>query len=649
MLSRLLRRRWLSERRHPVILSSRCIHQDVHSQLVPQPVDLLLVYEGLIVSGKIKRDIDQIRAIMELRRLRSRLENYSPPVFASKYYQRQSQAKSKEDKPWYETSTQPPPGIRAIVKHRSHAEELADLDTPKGLLLTGPPGSGKSFLVDLWYNSLPTPYKVRKHYNQLVLEIFRAVWDETQRRSAQMRIPQPAAQETRWTRTVRARWRNLFQVAALPSLWNPTVPTYGSQAHDPPMAFVIAHRLVLRHWLLVFDEIQLLDVSSAGLIADVLSWFWRMGGVVVSTSNKIPEELYKNGVQRERLEPFVEALKVRCPVLVMRDEKDWRRETNVGRNWFTFGQRSEFEDAVKKFGEPHNDGRLNCVESPVDVLRVFGRQIDIPWSIGDTCRFKFSTLCDETLGPADYLTIASTYRTVIITDIPIIHMNAKDQGRRFISVIDALYESRCRLVCLAETAPDGLFFPDALTTAQYPEPSRPVSNEHIMMAEAVSETRQMFRPNVSSYDTILESTPAPTLALDSLSVFSGEEEKFAYKRAVSRLLEMTSQEYANNTQWIPLANDLRKWESTTSSPQRARLQVSLAAGHSNKSRCDREDDDFAIEAAAYDGGVLGTRKERPNAPRLKPDHVWGVREDWGKRAGIWGQGTSAHQKPEHHE
>lgn len=111
---------------------------------------------------------------------------------------------------------------------------------------------------------------------------------------------------------------------------------------------------------------------------------------------------------------------------------------------------------------------------------------------------------------------------------------------------------------------------------------------------------------------------------------------------------MTSHEYANNTQWTPLANDLRKWESTSCTPQGARL--SSAAGHSMisiTSRSDREDD-FAIEAA-YDGGVLGTRKERPNAPRLKPDHVWGVREDWGKRAGIWGQGALAHQKPEHHE
>ena len=118
---------------------------------------------------------------------------------------------------------------------------------------------------------------------------------------------------------------------------------------DPSIAYVVAQRLILRHWLLVFDEIQLLDVSSATLIADVLSWFWRMGGVIVGSSNKVPDDLYKNGVQRERLEPFVEALKTRCPVVLMRSERDWRavRGTRGERSWYTFAQRREFENAVE--------------------------------------------------------------------------------------------------------------------------------------------------------------------------------------------------------------------------------------------------------------------------------------------------------------
>jgi len=122
------------------------------------------------------------------------------------------------------------------------------------------------------------------------------------------------------------------------------------------MAYAVAQRLVRHHWLLVFDEIQLLDVSSASLLADVLSWFWRFGGIVVGTSNKVPEDLYKNGVQRDRLEPFVDALKARCPVLPMDvDEgRDWRvlrAEARVGggeKTWYVDRQQSDFENMLSE-------------------------------------------------------------------------------------------------------------------------------------------------------------------------------------------------------------------------------------------------------------------------------------------------------------
>lgn len=113
---------------------------------------------------------------------------------------------------------------------------------------------------------------------------------------------------------------------------------------QPTIAFVVAQRLLLRHWLLVFDEVQLLDVSSATLLADVLSWYWRMGGILIGTSNKVPDDLYKNGVQRERLEPFVEALKQRCPVAMLSSGKDWR-EVRAGQaesEWYTLGQEIQF-------------------------------------------------------------------------------------------------------------------------------------------------------------------------------------------------------------------------------------------------------------------------------------------------------------------
>ena len=233
----------------------------------------------------------------------------------------------------------------------------------QGLLLIGTPGSGKSFLVDLWLDTLSTPYKSRKHYSLLVLEIYRGVWEETQRRMLERHHEPdaaPAPPET-WNKTIREHWRRLTRAGAAPIRW--ASGARGSQAFSwysatsESIAYTVAQRLVLRHWLIVLDELQLLDVSSATLLADVLSWYWRMGGVIVGTSNRVPDDLYRNGVQRDRLEPFVEALKVRCPVVEMRSDIDWREvishEGGGRSSWYTTEERAEFDLAITQvdFGE----------------------------------------------------------------------------------------------------------------------------------------------------------------------------------------------------------------------------------------------------------------------------------------------------------
>ena len=166
-----------------------------------------------------------------------------------------------------------------------------------------------------------------------------------------------------WTRSLRDRWKDLLEGGRLPTRWVRKATRLGASiGHQPPIALVVAQRLILRHWLLVFDEVQLLDVSSATLLADVLSWFWRMGGVVVGSSNKVPDDLYKNGVQRERLEPFVEALKVRCPVVLMRSNKDWRierahRTEGKGVSWYVSGRETGFERRLASLID-HNTGNV---------------------------------------------------------------------------------------------------------------------------------------------------------------------------------------------------------------------------------------------------------------------------------------------------
>ncbi len=262
----------------------------------------------------------------------------------------------------------------------------------------------------------------------------------------------------------------------------------------------------------------------------------------------------------------------------------------------------------------------------------------------------------KSLGPADYLTIASTFRTVIITSIPVLRISSKNQARRFISLIDALYEARCRLICLAEAPPDHLFFPDAV---EEEAKQKAVDDIDVLLAEAVGETRDVYRPNVSSYDApnmneapsdIAHTMPETTAALETLSIFSGKDEQFAFKRALSRLLEMTSESYGKEEQWNPLPDAARKWERSSVSSNTTFGRPTTDASSMVRQAIDVQDD-FTGEASYANSDRIDTT-QRPEAPQLREEHIWGVREDWGKQAGAWGRGAAAHSdtknsKPEH--
>ncbi|KAH8108023.1 AFG1-like ATPase-domain-containing protein [Cristinia sonorae] len=549
---------------------------------------------------------------MQLRRIQKELDGYAPPALASRYLARDQHPTAAAASPgdgWWKADKlpgAPGPEITALVRVLRHEDELANLTTPKGLLLIGPPGSGKSFLINLWLNGLPTPYKARKHYSELVLEIYRAVWEETKSRMSAEHAQKPheSQQAVPWSTNIRNNWKEMLETGILPQRWfrkpNMSFSSLRSSTSQPTIAFVVAQRLLLRHWLLVFDEVQLLDVSSATLLADVLCWYWRMGGILVGTSNKVPDDLYKNGVQRERLEPFVEALKQRCPVVTL-SGKDWREVKADGANgtseWYTRNQEASFERRLSKVYHGAPSPRRHSI---------FGRALLVPRSSEGVCHFTFGELCEQSLGSADYLTLAATYHIVAISSIPRLTLSTKDQARRFISLIDALNEARCKLVCLAETELDLLFFSE--------EPKGYIDSTDVMMAEAIGETREVYRPNVSSYDTLgMAEAPAPpksTVALETLSLFSGKEEQFAFKRALSRLKEMTSEVYWREEQWSPLPLSSRKWESLSGNDTLLSIQ---GDGESLPS--------VAVVANEPSAAL------RPEAPRVRDSHFWGMRND----------------------
>ncbi|CAE7065726.1 unnamed protein product [Rhizoctonia solani] len=534
---------------------------------------------------------------------------------------------------------------------------MEELPFPKGLILIAPPGRGKTFLLDLWFSSLPTKHKVRKHYSTLVLEMYRAVWEETQHRvkaaQAQRQLEaRSETKQTRWTSELKQKWKLLFDRG----IWD-RLPTEDSAPASAithisplPISQILAARLLLRQgWLLHIDELQLLDIGSATILSDVLAHFWRMGGVVVATSNKVPGELYKNGLGADRVRGFISALEARCDVLRVGGVLDWRREeeevmgeeqSNIKdkpkRSWFVQDQIGDFDRMVESLLQ----GR-----QPISTtLTIFSRSFIIPRTYPPTpttlpiAQFTFDELCNTALGTADYTTLASTFPTLIITDIPILRLATKDRARRFISLIDALYEARVKIICVAEADIDRLFFPEELKGNE----TEGRENEQTMMEEALSEGNVIYRPNISTYQPTKRSHPTEEepkkllsrgegLSLKELSIFTGQEEKFAYARATSRLVQMTSSKYAANAVWRPLTRAQQPWHID------APPSCSSTHEQTPKFATDEQvlEEDWA-EEASYD--ARSSRKGRPEPPRLSENHAWGVRDDWGKGVREWRKG-----------
>ncbi|CAE6396986.1 unnamed protein product [Rhizoctonia solani] len=627
-----------------------------------QPTDLLALYRGLVTRGDIKYDEEQVRAVMRLRRLSKSLEDYVPNLVSGHVVP----AITPPGVSWWtphhqltgENSIPPSTDSKALLRRHDARQVMEELPFPKGLILIAPPGRGKTFLLDLWFSSLPTKHKVRKHYSTLVLEMYRAVWEETQHRAkaAQALRQLEARSETKqikWTSGLKQKWKSLFErgIWDQPPIEDTSPSTTTTYISHLPISQILAARLLLRQgWLLHIDELQLLDIGSATILSDVLAHFWKMGGVVVATSNKVPGELYKNGLGAERVRGFISALEARCDVFKVGGALDWRREEEEDtdeeqdeskdkpkRTWFVQDRKNDFDRVVESLVQ----GR-----QPVSTtLTIFSRSFVIPMTYPPTpiaspvAQFKFDELCNTALGAADYTTLASTFPTLIITDVPILRLATKDRARRFISLIDALYEARVRIVCMAEAEIDNLFFPEELKGDE----TDARENEQTMMEEALSEGNIVYRPNVSTYQPADQNheieqklkKPSPRgegLSLKELSIFTGQEEKFAYARATSRLVQMTSPKYATNAVWQPLTRAQQPWHvdapSSHSSTHAPIPQFATEEQIMEK--------DWAEEASYY---ARRSKKGRPEPPRLSENHAWGVRDDWGKGAGEWGMGV----------
>ena len=279
-------------------------------------------------------------------------------------------------------------------------------EAPQGLYIFGGVGRGKSMLMDLFFASVPIEKKRRVHFHEFMLEVHDRLHRQRQDRSIE---------------------------------GDPLAP--------------LAAEIAAESWLLCFDEFHVSNIADAMLLGRLFAALLDLGVVVVTTSNTAPDELYQGGLQRERFLPFIDLLKERLDILELDGVIDYRRDRIKDMTIYHQPLGAAAEAALAAAFAQLTDGAAGSATT----LTVQGRQLAVPQAAKGVGRFRFADLCAHALGAADYIAIATHFHTVIIAEIPLMTPDQRNEARRFMTLIDALYEHKTNLICAAADVPDKLY------------------------------------------------------------------------------------------------------------------------------------------------------------------------------------------------
>jgi cell division protein ZapE len=289
---------------------------------------------------------------------------------------------------------------------RRRPAEGADEARPNGLYLVGEVGRGKSMLMDLFFAAAEVKRKRRIHFHRFMQE-------------AHGRIHA-------WKRA------------------NPD-----GEDPIPPLADGIAAEAAL----LCFDEFQVNDITDAMILGRLFQALFERGVVVVATSNTLPDDLFKGRPGRDAFLPFIALIKQHLDVLVLEAGRDFRRARLRGMpTWLVPADRRAEQALDAAFAQLTGNARAREAR-----LRVAGRVLRVPLAAEGVARFDFSALCATALGAGDYLAIATHFHALVLDAVPRLSPDNYDEARRFIVLIDSLYDHRVKLVASAEAAPDQLY------------------------------------------------------------------------------------------------------------------------------------------------------------------------------------------------
>ncbi len=296
-------------------------------------------------------------------------------------------------------------GLLARFLRRRTTDEVSDVH-PHGLYIVGEVGRGKSMLMDLFFASAQVTRKRRIHFHRFMQDAHKRIH----------------------------AWKRENP--------NGTDPI-------PPLADTIFAEAAL----LCFDEFQVNDIADAMILGRLFQALFERGVVVVATSNTTPDNLFRGQPGRDAFLPFIALIKQQLDVLQLDGARDYRRARLRGMpTWHTpAGGRAE-----RALDQAFAELTGNAQPKP-ETLLVTGRKVIVPAAAKGVARFEFDALCATALGAGDYLAIATHYHCVILDGIPRLSPDNYDEARRFIVLIDALYDHRVKLVASAAAMPDDLY------------------------------------------------------------------------------------------------------------------------------------------------------------------------------------------------